>query len=258
MNIEDQILEGLLLSDMSINKRSNPNHNSFITLTTIHLPFATHLKQVLPSHDFKLYTRKARVSFDLKLQKTFNHKESYYFTSNVKHQYTLLRSKWYPEGKKVIPKDIILSPISLKYLFYGDGNCSKYSNDSWQVGLATNSFTKEDCIFLKELLLTKYNLNFTLSKASPRKEQYTLRLQRKEEVKDFFRIIGQPIDCFSYKWKLGIISKKKPNKPTKKIIYKPSGEIFNSLKEAADMFELNYSSFKIWLRARKLPDFNYL
>lgn len=119
MNIEDQIIEGLLLSDMSIPKTSKITHNNYLTLSTIYLPFANHLQKMLPSHDFKISTRSARVTFDKKLQKVFNHKESYYFSSNHKKEYTILRNKWYPEEKKIIPKDILLSPISLKYFFMG-------------------------------------------------------------------------------------------------------------------------------------------
>jgi hypothetical protein len=87
-------------------------------------------------------------------------------------------------------------------MFYGDGCCSKYGKGGLQITIATNSFTLDECTFIKELLLSKYNLHFIISKVSKSESQYILRLQIQKDVKLFFEIIGESIPCFEYKWKL--------------------------------------------------------
>jgi hypothetical protein len=202
MSIQEDILEGLMLSDLSIPSPRKETQNTFMTLTTIHKGFADHLLEVLDSEGFKIYERKARVSYDKKLNKIFNHKTSYYVQTLVREKYKRLRELWYTDKKKIVPKTINLNPISLKYMFYGDGCCSKYGKGGLQITIATNSFTLDECTFIKELLLSKYNLHFIISKVSKSESQYILRLQIQKDVKLFFEIIGESIPCFEYKWKL--------------------------------------------------------
>lgn len=59
--------------------------------------------------------------------------------------FTDLRHKWYPNGTKIVPRDLVLDPLSIAIWFFDDG-----SNDlkNRQVSFATYSFSKDDCQFL--------------------------------------------------------------------------------------------------------------
>jgi Mor family transcriptional regulator len=50
------------------------------------------------------------------------------------------RKRWYPEGTKIVPEDVVLTPLSLAYWFCGDGS---YGNNG-QLMFYTNSFRKEN------------------------------------------------------------------------------------------------------------------
>lgn len=61
-----------MLSDLSISSPRKETQNTFRILSTIHKEFANHLVEVLDSEGFKIYERKARMSYDKKLNKVFN------------------------------------------------------------------------------------------------------------------------------------------------------------------------------------------
>lgn len=68
--------------------------------------------------------------------------------------YNSIRDKWYIKGIKQIPKDITLSPLALAIWFMDDGCITGV--------ISTNAFTREDCNFLRMLLLKQFNINTTL------------------------------------------------------------------------------------------------
>lgn len=62
--------------------------------------------------------------------------------------------RWHPERRKVVPKDLVLAPISLANWFVGDGSSSWRKNDPEYVSVdyATHCFTPEDHAILIKLL----------------------------------------------------------------------------------------------------------
>lgn len=68
--------------------------------------------------------------------------------------FTALRKQWYPEGKKIVPKDIALTPLTLAVWFADDGSCS--SRDKRRVRISTNGFSIEDV----EVLIAKLSSTF--------------------------------------------------------------------------------------------------
>lgn len=68
------------------------------------------------------------------------------------------REKWYPKGKKIIPRDLKLSPLILSIWFCNDGcisfktNRSGLKDQALIVKFATHGFSEDDVGFLSSLL----------------------------------------------------------------------------------------------------------
>lgn len=73
--------------------------------------------------------------------------------------------KWYPQNKKIIPRDLKLSPIILAELFCDDGCVSIRKNGySLKMDISIMGFCDKDIEFLKSLLESKYDEYFCISK----------------------------------------------------------------------------------------------
>lgn len=63
--------------------------------------------------------------------------------------FTEMRKEWYPQGKKIIPLNLKLTPLTIAVWFCDDGN-NHFRNRESQI--ATQSFTMEEANFLCQLL----------------------------------------------------------------------------------------------------------
>lgn len=73
--------------------------------------------------------------------------ESHYFWTKSNLVFTKFYQSWYPEGKKVVPKDLKLNPRIIAHWYAQDGS-NNVTKNSKGVFLYTNSFTLEECEFL--------------------------------------------------------------------------------------------------------------
>src|SRR6185369_10572698 len=75
-------------------------------------------------------------------------------------QYDLLRTlnyaefvrehaRWYPNGRKIVPRDLHLSPVTLNHWFCGDG---RGGDAKGTLGFCTDGFSPEDVGFLVDHL----------------------------------------------------------------------------------------------------------
>jgi hypothetical protein len=101
-----------------------------------------------------------------------------------------MRSKWYPKGKKIVPNDLELDPLTIAIWFCDDG----YNNvESRVCTFATYCFSKKDCCYLIKQF-KKFGINCYLNKENVIKT-------RSESYKAFVDLIGPYViwDCFQYK-----------------------------------------------------------
>jgi hypothetical protein len=108
-----------------------------------------------------------------------------------------LRKKWYPDGIKIIPNDLILTRTICLYWYIGDGGLiQNYKNETTsELILNTNSFSSQeiDNILLPQMIL--YN-----AYKRPKKNGYVIVIPRKS-INLFFDFIGEcPIDEYKHKW----------------------------------------------------------
>ena len=105
----------------------------------------------------------------------------------------ILRKKWYPNGKKIIPKDIKLTGLSCRQWYIGDGSLEHNKRGKDGIRLATNGFRKRDVLFFINLMGKK-------GIKAKRLKSNVIRIST-ISTKDFLQFIGDcPISCYKYKW----------------------------------------------------------
>lgn len=135
--------------------------------------------------------------------KTYIHKTKKYYwrlTSCSTYQFKSLKEKWYPEGRKIVPKDLSLSGDLIKCWIMDDGTLSKVDGS---MVLCTHGFTKKDC----EFLTAKINefIGFDCAKINKDGKYYKIRIGR-VGTNRLFDIIGEcMVDCFNYKWERKVL-----------------------------------------------------
>lgn len=123
---------------------------------------------------------------------------TYDYVSRAYPELLVIRKKWYPKGKKIVPRDIKLTPLTVRQWYIGDGSLVK----SKFITLYTQCFTVYDVNWLVKQLR---KLGF---KANRQKRDNTIRISNKNTRKtsrDFLDYIGKcPVKCYKYKWLLKI------------------------------------------------------
>lgn len=94
--------------------------------------------------------------------------------------------------KKIIPKDICLTPGCVANWYMGDGNISKSRN---QINLATTGFLKDDVVFISDLLSEVVGVNCFVTKKN------CIELYNKYNVSTFLNYIKvYRVNCYDYKF----------------------------------------------------------
>jgi len=120
---------------------------------------------------------------------------SYQYNSLAYSELSVIYKKWYPEGKKVVPKDIELTPLTLRQWYIGDGCLIHPRGSKPYISLATNGFPISNVGWLVEQLS---KLDFKAIKTT----QNSIRMLVCSTEK-FLNYIGKcPVECYQYKWLL--------------------------------------------------------
>lgn len=121
----------------------------------------------------------------------------YFYNSRRYEELLLLRKEWYSNGKKVVPRNLKLTPITCRQWFIGDGHL--VNTKGWLstgIQLCTCGFSITDT----EFLLVK--LNELGLKVTRWKSDNSIYISTKS-TKNFLNHIGScPVDCYKYKWNL--------------------------------------------------------
>lgn len=132
-----------------------------------------------------------------KIRKKYDRKTNsygYVYSSRTYRELSLIRRRWYPEGKKIIPKDIELTSLTIRQWHIGDGSLIHRKEGRPHIYLATCGFTIPDVEFLTKKLI---DLGF---KSMRRYCNNTIRISTCS-TKDFLNYIGKcPVKCYQYKF----------------------------------------------------------
>lgn len=185
-NIQKQVIDGCLLGDGSLIMHKNGKNAYFQYLSSVkeHVEivynhFITHCNSNV----------KHRYIYDKRTNKTYS---QFYFRTRSLPEFTEQYTRWYSNKKKVIPENIIINNVSILYWYLGDG---ELESKNGYIKFHTNSFRKEECVILCQLLGFE-------SKLQKKKENVYLITVPHRQVSIFLNFIGScPVKLYQHKWK---------------------------------------------------------
>lgn len=180
-------LQGELLGDGCL--RSQSEYSVYFIYDSKYEEYISYVSKTLEGFGIK-QSGKIRKRVNEKL----NNCVSYTYCSLSYAELLPLYKKWYPEGKKIVPKDIELTPLTCRQWYIGDGSLLKQKIGRPRIELSTYGFSIEDV----ELLVKKlHDLGF---KASRQPFKNGIRISA-YSTRDFLDYIGEcPVECYKYKW----------------------------------------------------------
>lgn len=178
-----EVLNGLMLGDGCLTGKCNK-----------HLTIDRQLKD----HNYTLYIADIfkdrlceksifmRNRFDKRTNKTY---QSSCFYTACSADFTEFYKKWYPEGHKIVPKDLTLTSTTIA-IWLADDGCFRIRNNHFHsISIATNGFIKQDVEFLTRLLQLKYNIPFYTYETSP--NQYEIKTFKQQDIKNIINDIDE-------------------------------------------------------------------
>lgn len=214
-NHQKDILYGALLGDGCLIKHKNGVNAqfSYTSKSKQHVEFVC--------NDFMEYSYKEGVKkidvYDKRTDKIYTR---YTFRTITDKGLLSEYNKWYKDGKKHIPKDLVLNPLICLIWYIGDGGLLD-SKRSQYIKLSTQCFDKieQENILIQQLS----QFNAKLTKADKSKyddQQYFIYIPHKN-VKMFLDYIGEcPFDDYRYKWNLKEYKNKQPmNHKEKELLF---------------------------------------
>jgi len=108
---------------------------------------------------------------------------------------SLQAKRWYPNGKKIVPKDVRITPISIMLWYLGDGSVGRQMRAT-NLSLATCGFTPEEN---NDILIPKLGQLGIRARYGRVKNDIIVC---SDSIKPFFDTIGHksPISCYDYKF----------------------------------------------------------
>lgn len=153
---QQQIIIGSLLGDMGLVMPKNEKHaRGCFAHSLAQENYCKWMEQELSNFCSKgIY----KEQYDKRTNKVY---KSYYVNIKASEYLTTLYHKFYPNGKKIIPKDLLytLDGLGIAVWFMDDG-----CKSSGSFSIATNCFTMEDLEMVREFFKIKFNINISIRK----------------------------------------------------------------------------------------------
>lgn len=200
-NIQKDIVIGSLLGDGYINKYNQfgkeqcIKFKSYIDWHSINMSeFSCKIRKRY--RDVKLINKNGIIT----TTKVDKHLSSYIFTTHVHPIFLKLRKEWYPNDKKEIPSNLVLTPEIISIWYCDDGG---HNRKGRRATLYSNGFTIDEAVFLAEKF-EKFSIFPTITTI---KSKYTKVLQPMinfsgNSYDEFMKLISHnlPCNCFKYKF----------------------------------------------------------
>lgn len=205
-DIQEQILNGHLLGDGCLCKPKNDNTNSRFTIKRA----ASDLEYLNWSAKyFQDYLSPTGV-YNIKI---FDDRYKKYYYSSIFYTrqlpiFTEYYNKWYPKGKKIVPKDLILTPLTIAVWLADDGSIRSQSPTKLTMTFSTDSFSKENVIFLQEQLNKLYGPRIYVKNKYQKEDSFQIHITHTHTSKKIIRDICNifpPLPRKSSVWKTSSI-----------------------------------------------------
>lgn len=194
---QKQVLYGALLGDGCLHIHKDGKNAQFI----YNSKSKQHVEYV--GNYFKEYWSgegiKETSYFDIRTNKKYY---QYRIRTCVNETFTEEYYKWYPNGTKHLPKDLVLYPLTCLVWYIGDGGICHVKKYSEHIKLSTQCFNKKEQEEILLPQLSQYNAKLMKADISKNeKQQYFIYIPHKKE-EEFLKYIGEcPFSDYAYKWK---------------------------------------------------------
>lgn len=221
-DIQEEVLNGALLGDGCLTNNGKDNTNAqFIYTSKIY----NHVKYI---YDYisEYSTNSGIVKQEYFDKRTKNTYCRYSFRTQLNLYFTEKRNLWYVNGVKIIPKDLLLTPLTCLVWYIGDG-CICNSNRSQFIKISTHCFSLRD---IENILIPQLSKFDAKPMKANNEDQYFIYIPR-YKIKDFLSYIGEcPFEEYRYKWEY---------KEYKNFSIKNNGNFIN---EIIELFNQGYSA----------------
>jgi hypothetical protein len=186
-------VDGFLLGDGCVPFRKRPSLHLVATLK--YKEFADYLARIFHVYNPTVVRGKTPAHFSKKAG-AFKVCEHYRLESKHHPDFNSQRTRWYPQGKKLVPEDVRITPLSCLLWFLGDGSVYLDKKRYPVVVLCTNSFS-DKC---RSVLSNKLS---TLGIQSGNRPDGSIYIPT-SSVNFFYDLIGwsSPVGCYSYKFEI--------------------------------------------------------
>lgn len=159
-----EVLEGLMLGDGAAHGGVNAHLSVFrAKKDKQYLEYERKIFQNYLNPSYKKSCLYIKGHIDKRTGKRY---PGYHFATSVNPSLTDVRSRWYPNEKKIVPRDLVLSSRTMAHWICDDGciwaNKKETLPYRFMLDLATHSFSFEDVEFLVFLLESKYDEKFNI------------------------------------------------------------------------------------------------
>jgi hypothetical protein len=197
---QKKVVNGSLLGDGYIsNKTIGGNYGFFKEQCLDRMKYLQWHFDVFGMHSCSITTRKRTRGNFPRQPENAKTTHSVKFSTKTNIFYNDWREKWYPDGIKRVPNDLVLTPLTLAVWFADDGENNKNSR---YAKLHTNGFTVEEVEFLIDLLKKDLGLNCYWLYKQPRDKLYPMIFTRSTSYIDLLGLVSPYFDnwpSFAYK-----------------------------------------------------------
>jgi hypothetical protein len=127
----------------------------------------------------------------------------WYFRTRYTQEFTDLHKIFYPNSKKIVPKnisDLLISPLSLAIWYMDDGTLDYRPKDHFAFSLTTHSFSVRDTYYLVRALKKNFGIESTVFNNLIRGKRYSrLYIGSKGREKFFHLVRPYILNCFKHK-----------------------------------------------------------
>jgi hypothetical protein len=159
--------------------------------------FTTRFRYASKYLEYINYVIKTLNSFGIELSGKVNvgYGNTYLYSSRCYCELLLLREVWYPDGKKVVPGGLRLTPVVCRQWYIGDGSLITKRFYKPYIVLYTCGFPISDVEWLIKQL---WEIGIL---ATRRPSDNSIGIATCSTL-DFLNYIGQcPVECYQYKWR---------------------------------------------------------
>ncbi len=183
-------IDGILLGDASIPKRKDGIKPWCLTQACKHKEYLDYIKNRLNNSGILSSPILSRwINDDRCKNKGY---DQHFLQTRRYKTFEIFRERWYPKGKKIIPRDILITPETLLQVYICDGNFYR------EIRFCLDAFDKEEIYFLKGLIEKELEIKLRANKINKRYELFI----KKSDTNKFLNYIGKsPVKCYAYKWK---------------------------------------------------------